>query len=197
MNAPATAERVLLHPGDYRVSDRPLLMSTLLGSCVAVCLYDPIKRVMGMNHFLLAERRHAGDQPVLASEAGRYGIHAMELLINAMLRKGAQRSRLQAKAFGGGNVLGSKCTGEDGFRCVGTTNVAFIRDFLSRDRIPLVAADLGGNHGRQIHFSGDDYSVYVRQIPIQQGRQVIEQERLYWRESLESHEQPKSDVDFW
>jgi len=190
-------DRFVLHPGDYRVADRPVVMSTLLGSCVAVCLFDPVKRVMGMNHFLLAERRHAEGTPLLASEAGRYGIHAMELLVNDLLRKGAQRHRLEAKAFGGGNVIGSNCKSEDGFNCVGTTNVRFVRDFLERDRIPLVAADLGGNQGRQIHFSGNDYSVYVRQIPIRHTSKVIEQERLYWRRSIESHQQTKEEVDFW
>jgi chemotaxis protein CheD len=151
---------------------------------------------MGMNHFLLDARRVvASDETVLNSEAGRYGIQAMELLINGLLNCGAQRSRLRAKAFGGGNVLGS-CSGrQNGFECVSTANVRFVRDFLENDGIPLLAADLGGNFGRQIHFTGDDYSVYVRKIQSQQSRAVVEEERHYWREYL--HEEKTSQMDFW
>ena len=102
-------ERILLHPGEYRVSREPVTLATLLGSCVAVCMYDPVQRVMGMNHFLLAVQRSAGGSPMLTSEQGRYGVHAMELLINGLLKCGAQRQNLKAKAFGGGNVLGARC----------------------------------------------------------------------------------------
>ncbi len=172
-------------------------MSTLLGSCVSVCLYDPVRRVMGMNHFLLANRRYTKDMPVLSTEAGRYGIHAMELLVNNLLAMGAQRRHLKAKAFGGGNVLGHRCNGEDKFMCVGAVNVRFVREFLSNDRIPLIAADLGGNFGRQIHFTGSDFSVYVRKIESEQSRHLLEEERLYWRHSMEEHEHPTSRVDYW
>jgi len=191
------AKRLVLHPGDYHVTDRPITLSTLLGSCVAVCLYDPVRRVMGMNHFLLANRRYAQDMPVLASEAGRYGIHAMELLVNRLLAKGGQRRYLKAKAFGGGNVLGHAAGEEDNFMCVGAINVRFVREFLDNDRIPLVSADLGGNFGRQIHFIGTDFSVYMRKIPSSQSEHLVEEERLYWKHSVEEHEHEVSQADFW
>ncbi len=199
MSAPkaADAQRIVLHPGDYIVSDKPVTLSTLLGSCVAVCLYDPVRKVMGMNHFLLANRRYAKEMPVMDSEAGRYGIHAMELLVNNLLALGARRENLQAKAFGGGNVLGRSCSDTDNFMCVGAVNTRFVREFLFQDRIPLVAADLGGNFGRQIHFTGKDYSVYMRKIPTSQSAHLVEEERLYWRHSVEEHEHPVNQVDFW
>lgn len=191
-------QRIVLHPGDCRVSAAPATLSTLLGSCVAVCLYDPVRRVMGMNHFLLASRNIAHGRPVMASEAGRYGIHAMELLINGVLAAGGERRNLRAKAFGGGNVLGRACTDPADFMCIGTVNVRFVREFLERDRIPLVAADLGGSVGRQIHFTGSDYSVYVRAIESQQTRkQVQEEERVYWRHSVEAHESERQQAEFW
>ncbi len=189
--------RLVLHPGDYHVTDRDITLSTLLGSCVAVCLYDPVRRVMGMNHFLLANRRYAHDMPVMASEAGRYGIHAMELLVNKLLGKGAQRRYLKAKAFGGGNVLGHACSEQDNFFCVGAVNVRFVREFLEKDRIPLVAADLGGNFGRQIHFTGTDFSVYMRKIPSSQSAHLVEEERVYWKRSVEEHEHSQAQVEFW
>ncbi len=192
-------ERVILHPGEYRVTRDPITISTLLGSCVSVCLYDPVHRIMGMNHFLLAHRRYARELPVLASEAGRYGIHAMELLVNGLLRQGAERRHLKAKAFGGGNVLGRACAGAeaDHFLCVGSVNVRFVQEFLGQDRIPLVASDLGGNVGRQIHFVGTDYSVYMKKIPSSLSEAVIRKERTFWSRSLQEHEQEKSQAEFW
>ncbi len=194
--SPAARQRRVLHPGDCEVTDQAEIMSTLLGSCVAVCMYDPVSGVMGMNHFLLANKRYAQNMPVMQSEAGRYGIHAMELLINGLLSKGAKRQRLKAKAFGGGNVLGRACTSGDNFMCVGAVNVRFVREFLKQDRIPLLAADLGGNFGRQIHFTGEDFSVYLRKIPISQSAHLVEEERVYWRHSLEQHQQ-QTGIDIW
>lgn len=195
--AVSSGERVILHPGDCRVSDRPVTLYTLLGSCVAVCLYDPVRRVMGMNHFLLANRRYPRETPTLASDAGRYGIHAMEILVNSLMKLGAERRRLRAKAFGGGDVLGHGGNGDEGFLGVGAVNVRFVREFLTSDRIPLEAEDLGGDYGRQIYFTGNDYSVYLRKIPISLNTQVIEEERLYWRRSVEEHEHTANRVDYW
>lgn len=189
--------RIILHPGDYGVSDQSVTMSTLLGSCVAVCLYDPVKRVMGMNHFLLASRKQSIKGSLLASDAGRYGIHAMELLINGVLNKGGRRANLRAKAFGGGNVLGRVCKDTPDFMCIGSINVRFVREFLERDGIPLVAADLGGVVGRQIHFTGSDYSVYVKPIESQQSRHLVEEERLFWRQSIADRDSEKRQADFW
>ena len=188
-------ERITLHPGEYWISREPVVFSTLLGSCVSVCMYDPIASVMGMNHFLLANNRFVSNGSVLNSDAGRYGIHAMELLINGLIRQGAKRGRLKAKAFGGGNVLGNCANDQTGFACVSRANVHFVREFLENDKIPLLAADLGGNFGRQIHFTGDDYSVYVKKIQSQQSAWLVEEERHYWRDNLENTNTTKAE--FW
>jgi chemotaxis protein CheD len=191
--------RIVLHPGEYRVASEPVLMSTLLGSCVAVCLYDPVKRIMGMNHFLLANERYPRGAGLLASEAGRYGLQAMELLINALLRLGARRASLQAKAFGGGNVLAVHRGEADGFFAVGEVNTRFVREFLRQDGIPLVAEDLGGTQGRQIHFDGSDYAVYLRRIGTAQEQRINAEERRYWQADLERHRQAahQARADFW
>lgn len=189
--------QIVLHPGDCRVSSKPVTLSTLLGSCVAVCLYDPVARVMGMNHFLLANRSHALPGSLLASEAGRYGIHAMELLVNGVLKLGGRRANLRAKAFGGGNMLLQNSADLADFMRVGSINVRFVREFLDSDRIPLIAADLGGRFGRQIHFTGTDYSVYVRTIASQQSRRLVEEERLFWRHNIEEHGHPHQQLDIW
>jgi len=190
-------ERRFLHPGEYHVTREPMLISTLLGSCVSVCLFDPEAHVMGMNHFLLPTARFwSVDQPLLNSEAGRYGLWAMELLVNGMLALGARRERLRAKAFGGANVLDSLIPPSPGREAIGTANVHFVQRFLEQDGISLVAQDLGGNHGRQIHFYGGDYAVYLRRIPRAQSTSVEDQERRYLQRTLQLKSQTGS-ADFF
>lgn len=128
-------------PGAWLIeTERPL--STLLGSCVAVCLYDPQLRMGGMNHFMLPEmgkRDHADTDTLLS------GDYAMEELLNAMLTRGARKARLQAKAFGGGTII-AKLAGT----AIGERNVAFAREWLQREGIPLVASDFLGPWSRKV-----------------------------------------------
>ena len=177
-------KRHLVRPGEHAVSDEPMVLTTLLGSCVSVCLFDPVARLMGMNHFLLPMRNPASREPVLATDAGRYGLWAMEILVNELLKRGARREQLRAKAFGGANVL-HEATGTrpDRFN-IGASNVAFVRQFLERDGIPLVAQDLGGLHGRQIHFYGGDYSVFLRRIPRAGVERVLSDEQRYLQNAI-------------
>lgn len=132
-------ERVLhVIQGTFEVSNDPnVMMSTILGSCVATCLFDPAARIGGMNHYLLAEGH--------GSDSVRYGVNAMELLINGLLKKGADRSRLRAKVFGGGRMM-------QGMFDIGSDNAAFARDFLAREGIPIDGESLGGDRGRRIRF---------------------------------------------
>lgn len=190
-------KRIAIRPGGYYVTDQPMIISTLLGSCVSACLYDPVRRIAGMNHFLLSNRRYAKNMPLSITEAGRYGIQAMELLINAMLTRGARRENIYAKAFGGGSViptLGKK----DNFLCVAEVNVRFIREFLKNDGIPLVTADLGGDRGRVIHFVSDnDYPVYVRKIKKILSRKLVNREKKFWIKSIVTQERAETETDIW
>lgn len=161
-------------PGDYHATAAPVCLSTLLGSCVAACLYDPMTRVIGMNHFLLCGTRSLTRLPLLLSESGRYGIHAMELLINAMLKLGAQRRHLRAKVFGGATIIASQSK----MPGVGELNARFVREFLENEKIPLVAEDLGGIHGRVIYFMPEDFSVMVRRIRKSSETDIARRERL-------------------
>ena len=126
--------------GDYAVSADPeVIMSTVLGSCVAVCLYDPVKGVGGMNHFLLATAQDANTRDL------KYGINAMELLINQMLRAGAVRENLHAKLFGGARMT-------DHARDIGKGNALFAEDFLQKEGIRCISASLGGDMARRVQF---------------------------------------------
>jgi chemotaxis protein CheD len=188
--------RVIIEPGEYYVSRKTEVISTLLGSCVSACLFDPVNRIFGMNHFLLAYRRHIHNLPVIQSEEGRYGMYAMELLINAMMKHGANRSELRAKCFGGGNVLRLR---EDkaNQQSVGDVNVEFIKEFLASEHIPIVSSCLGGIHGRNVHFVGTDYSVFIKKIGETQEQLLEKQERRYWKKNLAEHEREKSAAEFW
>lgn len=165
-----------LLPADYRVSDQPIALVTLLGSCVAACIYDPAIGVGGMNHFMLPD-----SQPTSMAARGdgsaRYGAHAMELLINDLLKRGARRSRLQAKVFGGGNVL-------RGFTSdpIGTRNARFVLDYLQAEAIPVLAKDLGDVHPRKVCFFVQSGRALVRLLPVTRDAEIVKAERaLYGR----------------
>jgi len=175
--------RTSIDQGEFYATRDNEVISTLLGSCVACCLWEPVSRTMGMNHFLLANRRFAKEMPVIVSEAGRYGIQAMELLINEMLKLGASRYLLRAKVFGGGNVLSASNNG-DPFYAVGDVNARFIKEFLANEKIPLEASNLGGTTGRVIHFDGADFAVYMKRIRVDTQNAVVEQEKQYFRDQV-------------
>ena len=133
--------RLTVAQGETRVSDDPaIVLTTVLGSCVAACFYDPVAQVGGLNHYLLADGS-ASDPASLQ----RYGVYAMEVLINAMLAMGAGRHRLKARIFGGATMRA-------GFRDIGGANIAFARDFLRAERIALVGEDVGGTVARRVEF---------------------------------------------
>jgi len=195
MLVPPELRRVVLHPGDHYAAKDPALLSTLLGSCVAVCLYDPAAGVAGMNHFLLANRRYARNMPLSITDAGRYGVHAMELLINDMLRLGADKRRIKAKAFGAGAVIENLCS--DNFMCVGDVNERFIREFLQMEGIELVAEDLGGNRGRVIRFRTDTFAVYRKYIVSTNTERIERKERAIWEKTIAQREQEGGEVVFF
>ena len=148
----------------YATGEKGVVLGTLLGSCVAACLYDSVAGVIGMNHFLLPGdfRR---EELALAPNA-RYGMHAMELLIGSMLEAGARRNRLEAKVFGAGQVLPGMS------KAVPQNNRLFIETYLSMEDILTVATDLGGTRGRKILFFADTFTVLVKKIaPSQVYRQ--------------------------
>ena len=147
-----------------------------------------------MNHFLLSNRRYAKDLPSSLSEAGKYGIEAMELLINEMLKKGARRQNLRAKAFGGASIYLTTET-RDNFFCVGEVNIRFIREFLKDAGIPLAAEDLGGEKARVIQFLSDDYAVNVRKIEKTAAPNIIQTERQYWLKIIEARDKLKTGVE--
>ncbi len=156
-------------PGELYASKRNILIVTVLGSCVSVCLRDPVARIGGMNHFMLPDRAESAS---LLSEPARYGAHAMEMLINNLLSMGAQRSRLEAKAFGAGRVL-------PGMSDVGARNAQFALEYLERERIPVKARDVGGEHARKVYMFVETGRVLVKEITQLRNDTVLTRERAY------------------
>jgi chemotaxis protein CheD len=127
-------------PGEYFVSNENLVIMTVLGSCIAACLWDSRARLGGMNHFMLPD----GDS---TDSTGRYGSYAMELLINEMLKLGARRETMQAKIFGGAQVMHNFTTMN-----VGERNTNFVLNYLHTERIPIVSEDVLDIYPRKVVF---------------------------------------------
>jgi chemotaxis protein CheD len=149
-------EAVKILPNEYYVTDgEDLMLTTVLGSCVAACIHDPITKVGGMNHFMLPE----GDSSSPASATMRYGSFAMEVLINELLKAGADRGRLEAKVFGGGAVLSAMQQMN-----IGERNAEFVLHYLKTEGIPVRAQDLGDVHARRINYFPRSGKVLVRRM---------------------------------
>lgn len=139
----ASRNMILITQGEFAVSDRPDLgINTLLGSCVACCLWDDVARVGGMNHLLLAGK--------IAGAAPGYdlaGVAEMECLINEIIKRGGRRDQLQAKVFGGAKMLA-------GLGNIGERNAQFAFDFLKQEGIPCRNSSVGGTSARALRFWG-------------------------------------------
>ncbi|MDE1997756.1 MAG: chemoreceptor glutamine deamidase CheD [Burkholderiales bacterium] len=161
------AEAVKVLPGEYFVFNEDVLIMTTLGSCIATCLWDRQAKIGGMNHFMLPDNGGG------ASDSGRYGSFAMELLINEMLKMGASRLTLEAKVFGGGAVISGMNTIN-----VGERNTAFVMDYLKLERIPVVSKDVLEIYPRKVCFFPHSGKAMVKRLAPTNPDQIVQQERL-------------------
>lgn len=165
-------QAVKILPGEYYVTAGDKLIVTVLGSCVAVCLRDKVTGIGGMNHFLLPN--DGSGEGGLLTESARYGIYAMELLINHLLKMGTSRTRFEAKVFGGGNVLRGLTVNN-----VGQRNAEFVLDYLHTEQIPVVAQDLLGEFPRKVYFFPDTGQVLVKKIKTLHNSTISDRESEY------------------
>ncbi len=152
-------------PGEYFVSNEQIVIMTVLGSCIAACLWDARANVGGMNHFMLPD----GDT---SDGGGRYGSYAMELLINEMLKAGARRESIQAKIFGGGQVMHSFTAMN-----VGERNTQFVIDYLQTERIPIVSKDVLDIYPRKVCFFPASGKALVKRLAHSHPEALVAQER--------------------
>lgn len=158
-------DAVKVLPGEYFVAKDDLVIMTVLGSCIAACIWDSRLRVGGMNHFMLPDG-DAGDG------FGRYGSYAMELLINEMMKLGARRETMQAKIFGGGAVMA-------GFTSmnVGERNTKFVMDYLATEHIPVVSKDVLDIHPRKVCFFPVTGKAMVKRLAHSHPETLVVEER--------------------
>jgi chemotaxis protein CheD len=144
-----------IHAGQFFVGGTPTSVTTIVGSCVAVCLFDEALQIGGLNHYLLAEA------PPQNSQVGRFGDSATVELITQLEKAGARIRHLKAKLFGGASVMSEF---KHNKTSLGGRNVEIAHQILARYRIPIISADVGGNRGRKIVFHTDDGTVWVKQL---------------------------------
>jgi len=164
------SEAVKVLPGEYYVTTAKLLMVTVLGSCVSACIRDRDNGIGGMNHFMLADSAESG----VASASARYGVYAMEILINHLLKRGARKSRLEAKVFGGGRVM-AKLTNSQ----VGERNAKFVMDFLNTEGINIAAQDMLDVYPRKVYFFPENGRVLVKKLKRQHNDTLLRRETEY------------------
>lgn len=165
---------VMILPGRHYVTVSPdEMLVTLLGSCVAACIRDPIAAVGGLNHFLLPES-DTGQWGKTVDAAMRYGNHAMETLINDIIKLGGLRSRLEVKVFGGARVIEGAST-----TSVGDKNIEFVQNYLKNEGFEIAAAHLGGTLPRRIHYFPLTGKVQMRQLQRGQDRDLFKKEMTY------------------
>jgi len=162
-----------ISPGEYYYTDKNMLIVTVLGSCVSACIRDTVSGIGGMNHFMLPDGAKSDkDNPV--SESMRYGTYAMEVLINQLLRNGARRENLEAKIFGGGNVLRSFTTNN-----VGDRNAAFVKQYLKDEGIRVTGEDLLDIYPRKVYFFPKTGKVLVKKLKQLNNYTLVKREEAY------------------
>ncbi len=169
---------VIIYPGEFFVSPHDII-ATVLGSCISVCIKDLKTGLGGMNHFMLP-----GDvrsEEMFTSASSKYGMFAMEQLIEEMIKKGGSKKHFQAKVFGGGHVLNFRKT--DGN--VPESNIDFVRAFLKMEQVEIVKEDVGGYSGRKILFFPDTGKVLLKRLKSTVDSKIIEAENEYKKKLFE------------
>ena len=169
-------------PGEYYVTVQDEMIATVLGSCIAACIRDPVFGIGGMNHFMLpasksdeTESRGSGDQ----SHIARYGNHAMELLINAILKHGGKRDHLEIKVFGGGRIMPQMMD-------IGQRNTAFVRDYIRTEGLNLLAEEVGSTYPRKVLYFPASGKVRMKKLRSLHTNTIAQKESQY----LDSLQQP-------
>ncbi|MFW5994838.1 MAG: chemoreceptor glutamine deamidase CheD [Spirochaetia bacterium] len=177
---------VTIHPGEFYATTEDEIIATVLGSCIAVALFDRGTGVGGLNHFMLPGS--LGKNQFFTSGSGKYGMYAMELLINDLLKAGARRPSLRAKVFGGGSVLRAGPAG--GGKSIPQSNIDFAMEFLKTEGIPIDSSDTGGVNARKILFFPLSTQVMLKRLGTT-GRSAVEHEEEEYLAKLQTN-RPKS-----
>ncbi|SFX10422.1 chemoreceptor glutamine deamidase CheD [Marinospirillum alkaliphilum] len=169
-------EAVKVLPGEYYVTRQDKLLVTVLGSCVAACIRDKVQGIGGISHFMLP---FGFNEEELIDSSIRYGSHAMEVLINQLLKLGAVREQLEAKVFGGGNVLAA-----EGSQLIGERNAEFLLSYLNAEQIPIVSQSLLGPWPQKVYFFPTSGRVLVKKLKRLNNTTIFDREARYFEKLL-------------
>ena len=164
-------------PGEYYVSATNELITTVLGSCISVCIRDPRNGIGGMNHFMLPSDKNVSEN--IVSDAARYGNYAMEHLINDILHYGGKRSNLEFKVFGGGKVLDMKLD-------IGKKNIEFVFEYLSMESFKVLSQDVGDVYPRKVIYFPKSGIARVKKLKKLHNQTIITRENKYMDEIKKS-----------
>jgi chemotaxis protein CheD len=165
-------EVIKIKPGECFATTRPLIIATVLGSCVAACVRDTLRGIAGMNHFMLPDHGAEG----IGAGSLRYGLFAMESLINEFIKRGSDRRHLQVKIFGGAAVVDAIRTD------IGAQNATFVENYLADEGLLTTATDLGGNAPRKVFFFVENGRVLVKYLRRLKNDTITRREEEYARE---------------
>lgn len=164
-------------PGEYYVTDKDEIITTVLGSCVSACVRDRVFGIGGMNHFMLPASQGGmwGGSSDVASTANRYGNFAMEHMINDILKHGGHRRNLEVKIFGGGQIIKAMTD-------IGQRNVDFVMDYVATERLDLMGQDVGGPHPRKILYFPASGRVRLKKLKHMHNDTIVQREKQYQHE---------------
>jgi len=180
-------------PGEYYVAVDDESITTVLGSCISACIRDKELGVGGMNHFMLPEDTSDGRSSWLDKATGlsnRYGSFAMESLINALLKRGAKRGRLEVKLFGGGRMLAQMTD-------VGARNIAFVRHWLAMEGLRIAAEDLGSTVPRRVIYTPVTGKVMVKHLRPMESRVIATREQDYLTSFRKKAAAEQADIELF
>ena len=182
----------VIYAGEYFATDEDVIISTVLGSCISVCIYDAINGIGGINHFMLPENVEISEDSRIYTRDTKYGIHAMDMLINSILKKGGVRRNLEAKIFGGASYFG-----QGNIRRLGVRNIRFAQKYLFLEDIKLISSDVGGSEARKILFYPQTGKVFLKRIFNQNTIQKIdEEERVNMEDQMNVMKKRNQYIDF-
>ncbi len=172
-------------PGEFFVSAEPMIVYTVLGSCISACIRDPVAGVGGMNHFMLPAPNEHQSGDAWGGESTRYGSFAMESLINEILNRGGLRQRLEVKLFGGGKIY-------EGNIDVGANNASWVLQYLKTEGLVAQTSDLGDVFPRKVYYFIDSGRVMMKKIQRVKNETIVAREQQYQQQLV--HEREASDV---
>jgi chemotaxis protein CheD len=174
-------------PGEFFVSREPMVVYTVLGSCISACIRDPIVGVGGMNHFMLPEPKEHRSGDSWGGESTRYGSFAMESLINEILKRGGLKSRLEIKLFGAGKIY-------EGNIDIGANNAKWVIEYLKSEGLATVKTDLGDVFPRKVYYFTDSGRVMMKKLERLKNKTIFERENEYASKIKQREQEPVEDV---